>query len=513
LNYSEAVDYIRNIERAGSDYGIERMRYLLDLLGAPDKCGKFVHVAGTNGKGSVCAYISSILRESGYKVGTYNSPSVFCYNERWLFDGKPLSDEDVARYMTEVRECIESENKRRKDAESLIDFQKRKTDGDMGLVPKNAVKRDISLENEAENAHIIGYSERVLNGKFSPTAFEIETAVAMLAFKDKGADIAVLETGLGGRWDATNAIKEKELAVITPIGFDHCALLGNTLSEIASEKAAIIKDDVVTCRQSDEIMREIEKPFLIENGERRYIPARVHISSEAKPISASVKGQCFEYEGKTYGIKLLGAHQLVNASIAIIATRILREKGWNIPEEALEDGLKKAEWHARLEIVENAEKYGLTVQKGKSLVFDGAHNPHGASALKDALSTLFADKKIHLVLGILKDKDVDGIIRLLAPIASRITAVTPPSPRALSADKLAEKIERFISLKDTNENRSAALELGACEKKADNSAPDSTRFCQCSDNIKSALKDALDGDCEVVVLCGSLTLFSALVKK
>ncbi len=498
------------------------MRYLLDLLGAPDKCLKFVHVAGTNGTGSVCAYLSSILKESGYKVGTYNSPSVFCYNERWLVDGKPLSDEDVARYMTEVRNCIESENKRRREAENRINAQEQKRGEDNGLVPKNAVKRDISSGNEAGNARLSSLNARVLEGEFNPTAFEIETAVAMLAFKDKGADIAVLETGLGGRWDATNAIEKKELAVITPIGLDHCALLGNTLGEIASEKAAIIRDDVVTSRQADEIMREIEKPFLIENGERRYIPAKLHIASEAKPISASVKGQNFEYEGKTFEIKLLGAHQLINASIAICAVRVLREKGWSISEEALDGGLKKAEWHARLEIVENAEKYGLSVPEGKTLVFDGAHNPHGAAALKDALSSLFKDKRIHLVSGILKDKDVDGIIKLLAPLASRITAVTPPSPRALGADKLAEKIERFISLKENNEDCAEAFERGTCKKNTDEpalkSAPygdseraQSAHFCECSEDIKSALRAALDGDCEVVVLCGSLTLFSALL--
>ena len=220
--YQEAIDYIKNIERSGSDYGLERMRELLALLGNPDDKLKFVHVAGTNGKGSVTAYLTSALKEAGYKVGTYNSPSVFCYNERWLIDGNPLCDEDVARYMTVVRECIESE-KRLRSAFGLPDF--------------------------------------------NPTAFEIETAVAMLAFFDKECDICVLEVGLGGRWDATNAISQKELAVITPIGLDHCAILGDTLSEIASEKSAIIKKDCVTVEQCDEVMKEIYHPYVFdENG-------------------------------------------------------------------------------------------------------------------------------------------------------------------------------------------------------------------------------------------------------
>lgn len=221
--YQEAIDYIKNIERSGSDYGIERMRELLDLLGAPDKRLKFVHIAGTNGKGSVSAYLTSVLKEAGYKVGTYNSPSVFCYNERWLINGKPLADEDVAKYLTVVKERIENERILR-------------------------------------NAFGIG--------EFNPTAFEIETAVAMLAFFDKECDVCVLETGLGGRWDATNAIEDKELAVITPIGLDHCAILGDTLRQIASEKAAIIKDVAVTCNQPAEVMEEIENPYVFKDGKK-----------------------------------------------------------------------------------------------------------------------------------------------------------------------------------------------------------------------------------------------------
>lgn len=231
LFYQEAIDYIKNIERSGSDYGLERMRELLALLGNPDDKLKFVHVAGTNGKGSVTAYLTSALKEAGYKVGTYNSPSVFCYNERWLINGNPLCEEDVARYMTVVRECIESE-KRLRSAFGLPDF--------------------------------------------NPTAFEIETAVAMLAFFDKECDICVLEVGLGGRWDATNAISQKELAVITPIGLDHCAILGDTLSEIASEKSAIIKKDCVTVEQCDEVMKEIYHPYVFdENGNKIYVNSNV----------------------------------------------------------------------------------------------------------------------------------------------------------------------------------------------------------------------------------------------
>ncbi|MDE6060096.1 MAG: bifunctional folylpolyglutamate synthase/dihydrofolate synthase, partial [Clostridia bacterium] len=425
---SEAIDYIRNIERGGSDYGIERMCELVNLLGSPDESLKFVHVAGTNGKGSVCAYLTSVLKESGYKVGTYNSPSVFRYNERWSIDGEALSDELVAKYLTEVREVIERENARR---------------------------------------------------KFCPTAFEIETAVAMLAFLEQGCDIAVLETGLGGRWDATNAIRKKELAVITPIGLDHCALLGDTLQEIASEKAAIIKDVAVTCEQSDEIMHEICNPYHIVDGQRVEVSADVKLCQSARLIAHDINGQKFEYGGGIYEISMLGEHQLQNASIAICAVEELRKKRWNIPENALAQGLKNTVWHARLEVVKNAQtKFNIAVPEGKTLVFDGAHNPHGATALAKAIKDYFCGMRVHLIVGMLADKDVDGVVSLLAPLATRATTVTPPSPRALDKDKLKEKFVPYVG--------------DSC------------------DTIRGAVQNALDDDCEVVVLCGSLTLFGAL---
>lgn len=437
LNYQEATDYIKNIERAGSDYGIERMRELLTLLSDPDDKLKFIHVAGTNGKGSVTAYLTSVLKEAGYKVGTYNSPSVFCYNERWLINGKPLEDKDVARYLTIVRETIENEQNLR---------------AAFGL------------------------------DKFQPTAFEIETAVAFLAFYEKECDVCVLETGLGGRWDATNVIRQKELAVITPIGLDHCQILGNTLGQIASEKAAIIKDNAVTCKQSEEIMQAILHPYAIEDGKKKEIKANVRVCSEPTLVSSDLSGQKFVYDGKEYFISMLGKHQLVNASIALCAVDALRRKHWDIPQSAVEKGLAKAVWHARLEVVKNAkEKFSISVPQDKVLVFDGSHNPQGAMTLKDAIETYFATKRVHLVLGILKDKDVKGICKILAPLADKITCITPPSPRAMDKKELREILSEF---------------------------PCRTDEC---DDIRLAVQNALDDkDSDVVILCGSLTLFSVL---
>lgn len=435
--YQEAIDYIKNIERSGSDYGIERMRELLDLLGAPDRHLKFVHIAGTNGKGSVSAYLTSVLKEAGYKVGTYNSPSVFCYNERWLINGNPLSNEDVPKYLTAVRECIESEQ-----------------------ILRNA----------------FGISE------FKPTAFEIETAVAMLAFFDKECDVCVLETGLGGRWDATNAIEDKVLSIITPIGLDHCALLGNTLGEIASEKAAIIKDEVVTCNQPPEVMEQLKRPFAIKDGKKEYRKATVVVCKQPQFLHGDICGQTFLYDGKKYEISMLGQHQLVNASIAICAVGELRKKHFSIDDNALEKGLKNTVWKARLQVVKNAkEEFNITIPQDKVLVFDGSHNPQGAMTLANAIKELFENKRIHLVLGILKDKDVQGICDTLVPLASKVTCITPPSPRAMKKEELQKIV-----------------------------APLCRGDCDTDDSIKDAVQSSLLGDCDATILCGSLTLFAGL---
>lgn len=435
--YQEAIDYIKNIERSGSDYGIERMRELLDLLGAPDKHLKFVHIAGTNGKGSVSAYLTSILKEAGYKVGTYNSPSVFCYNERWLINGQPLSDYDVAKYLTVVKECIQSEQ---------------------------ILRQAFDI------------------GEFKPTAFEQETAVAMLAFFDKECDICVLETGLGGRWDATNAIDDKVLSIVTPIGLDHCALLGNTLGEIASEKAAIIKDEVVTCNQPPEVMEQLRRPFSIKDGKKEYRKATVVVCKRPQILHGDICGQTFLYDGKKYEISMLGQHQLVNASIAICAVGELRKKHFSIDDNALEKGLKNTVWKARLQVVKNAkEEFNITIPQDKVLVFDGSHNPQGAMTLANAIKELFENKRIHLVLGILKDKDVQGICDTLVPLASKVTCITPPSPRAMKKEELQKIV-----------------------------APLCRGDCDTNDSIKDAVQSSLFGDCDATILCGSLTLFAGL---
>lgn len=428
--YKDAINWISNIERAGTDFGLERERELLNLLGSPDKNLKIVHVAGTNGKGSVTAYMTAALVSACLKVGTFNSPSVFEYNERFLLNGAPLVGGLVAKYFTIVRDTIESEQARRKEN---------------GLPP------------------------------FTPTAFEIETAVALLCFKEEGCDVVILETGLGGRWDATNAVENKLLSVITTIGLDHCEYLGNTLEEIASEKADIILKDAVTCRQSDEVMSVLRGKVKAQKG-------ILTVAGQPTLIAEDIEGQAFEYKGERYTIGLLGEHQLTNAVIAIEALMAIADKGVEVKPDHIKYGLAVAEWKARFEIVgEFNNRFNLLFPRGKLLVLDGGHNPQGAEVLKKALEKYFGGMRIHLVMGVLKDKDYKGMVKVLAPIANRISTVTPTSPRALSASDLADE----FALQGYSATPYDIVALG----------------------VQQALGDFYG---EIVVLTGSLTLFKDL---
>ena len=390
LFYKDAINWITNIERAGTDFGLERERELLDLLGSPDNGLKIVHIAGTNGKGSVTAYMTAVLVSACIKVGTFNSPSVFEYNERFLLNGSPLTGGLIAKYFTIVRDTIEKEQARRNEA---------------GLPP------------------------------FTPTAFEIETAVALLCFKEEGCEAVILETGLGGRWDATNAVKDKLVSIITPIDYDHCDYLGNTLKEIAGEKADIILKNAITCPQADDVIEVIKAKVKAQNGV-------LTITGNPTLLAEDIEGQAFEYKGETYFIGMLGEHQLINASLAIEGIIALQNMGFDITTEHLKYGLSCAEWRARFEIVgEHNNRFKLIFPRGKLLVLDGGHNPQGAEVLANSLKRYFGGMRIHMVMGVLKDKDYKKMVSILAPLATKVSTVTPSSPRALSAEALAEEIK------------------------------------------------------------------------
>ena len=507
----DAIEYINTPRWLTSRLGLERIRELLDRLGRPQDRLKFVHVAGTNGKGSTCAFTASILAEAGFKTGLFTSPYVETFHERIRVNGCNISDEDLTAATLRVRECAEA--------------------------------------MEAE-------------GGEHPTEFELMTAVARVHFAHVGCDIVVLEVGLGGRLDSTNVIAAPEVAAIVSIALDHTNLLGSTLAEIAHEKAGIVKEgSTVVSWPQEPSATEVVEDAARRAGDRLVVPdfsllsvgkvvgatcgtALEHeghtpcsdsprcaaelraehaphvqeLQTGAEGVSAcetaSGRGQhtpcsdsprcaaelcaehaapaqklqgslsidvgfggrmpravphepnvpsgtfvraqdClsmayahrtpmsqvesavpmrqFSYRRREYATRLLGSYQPSNAAMAIEIAGALRERGWEIPDEAIARGIAETRWPARFEVLD--QPAGMP-----TVVIDGGHNPQGAGVLADSLRDVFPGKRPVFLVGILADKDYRSMLRAVAPLASAFVCVTPPNPRALDAADLAETI-------------------------------------------------------------------------
>lgn len=380
MDYKEALEYIHGTLKFGSKLGLKNITELLELMGNPQKKLQFVHVAGTNGKGSTVAFISNILMSSGYKVGIYTSPYIQRFTERIKINNDEISQDNLAEITSFVKEKIE-----------------------------------VMLSR--------GYNH--------PTEFEVVTAIAMQYYLSRGCDIAVLEVGLGGRFDSTNVIETPMAAVITSISYDHMDILGDTLSKIAFEKAGIIKEqgDVVFYPQSEEVERVISDACL----ERHCRLLRADFAS-IEQQGFSVEGQSFNYKDyKKLSITLLGEHQIKNAVVAVETCELLSEKGFNITEKSIREGLKNTKWPGRLEVV----------NKNPVFLIDGAHNAEGAEVLADALRQYFPDKRKIFIFGVLKDKDYRNILEIISPLAYAFITVTPNSPRALPAHDLADFVMNY----------------------------------------------------------------------
>ena len=527
----DAIEYINTPRWLMSRLGLERIRELLNRLGRPQDRLKFVHVAGTNGKGSTCAFTASVLAEAGFKTGLFTSPYVETFHERIRVNGRNISDEDLTAATLRVRECAEA--------------------------------------MEAE-------------GGEHPTEFELMTAVALVHFAHVGCDIVVLEVGLGGRLDSTNVIAAPEVAAIVSIALDHTNLLGNTLAEIAHEKAGIVKEGstVVSWPQEPSVMEVVEDAAR-RAGDKLVVPdfsllsvgkvvgvtcgtaleheghtpcsdsprfaaeLRAEHAPHAQELQAGAEGgstceagdpareapcsnsprfaaelraeppargrqvgaaddlgcgtafehaphaqelqagagfdagfdgrmpravahepnvpsgtfararDClnmayahrtpmsqvesavsmrqFSYRGREYATRLLGSYQPSNAAMAIEIAGALRERGWEIPDEAIARGIVETRWPARFEVLD--QPAGMP-----TVVIDGGHNPQGAGVLADSLRDVFPGKRPVFLVGILADKDYRSMLRVVAPLASAFVCVTPPNPRALDAADLAEAI-------------------------------------------------------------------------
>lgn len=357
--------------RWGIKLGLERMEALLERLGNPHRRLRFIHVAGTNGKGSTCAYLASVYQHAGYRVGLYTSPYVMHFFDRMSVNGTNVTEEQLTVYASRLKPHIE----------------------------------------EIRHTEI-----------GEPTEFEVITLLAVLFFLDQQVDLAVWETGLGGRLDATNVVTPLA-SVITNVGLDHLVHLGPTIEIIAREKAGIAKPGVplftgavepalsVIARRA----REVGAPLRVLDKDFAYTRTRF-----------SLAGQAFDFQSantrlKDLEIAMLGEHQCKNASLAVQTVLHLSESGvLPVSERALRDGLRLTRWPGRLEIV----------RERPLVLLDGAHNPHGAEALAAALRELLGDRKAVLVVGILQDKLVPGVLDPIVPFAGRIIVTAPDSPRA-----------------------------------------------------------------------------------
>ena len=383
MNYNEALNYINDKNKFGSRLGLSAIGKLLEKLGNPQDDLKFIHLAGTNGKGSTSAYLYNCIRSAGYSVGIFTSPFLERFNERIALNGQDIPDEAMGR-----------------------------------LTEKIKTASDKMVEEGLEH----------------PTTFEIVTALAFLFYKEEKPDYIILEVGLGGRFDSTNIIKESLLSIITTIAFDHIKELGNTLAKIAYQKAGIIKKDglVVSYSQDKEVAEVLEAVSKDMEAELIFSTEKIEILEETD------YGSKFNYiygDNRFEGLKtsMLGEYQIYNASLAITSLLVLREKGLiDIDDKEIYEGILNTKWKGRLEVL----------KRDPIFLIDGAHNLQGIENLSKALE-LFDYKKLILGISILKDKDVDSMLKSLIPLADTIIATEVYMPRKLLAEDLGEKIKKY----------------------------------------------------------------------
>ena len=425
MTYDEAMRFIKEAEKLGSIPGLASITKLLERLGNPQSELKIVHVAGTNGKGSTISYISGILAAAGYRVGIYISPVVFSYREKLQIVS---SEEQTYNCNNENNNNIIANN---------ISYDKDIPNNDFNdnnslfydLISEEDVCKEISSIKAA-------CDEMVKEGQAHPTAFEIETAMAFLYMKNKRVDFLMLETGMGGRLDATNVINNPICSVITSVSLDHMHFLGNTIEQIAIEKAGIMKPNscVISSLQSPEALKVFHN-----RAKELAIPIIIADSSQAVNISYSDSFTTFEYPivngyGK-YKIRMLGGYQVKNAINAITTARCMIGMGYNISEEAIRNGLWLTKWLGRFE----------QISSEPDIYIDGAHNEDAALALRDSIEIYFTNRRLVFMIGVLADKDYHSMLRILAPIADTIITLTPNNARALTSEILAKEAMAYCS--------------------------------------------------------------------
>lgn len=396
MNYTESLDFIHSRNKFGIKLGLDATALLLDKIGNPHKKLRFVHIAGTNGKGSTTSYIADVLMANGYKVGKFISPYVHSFTERIQINNTEISEDDLALFTTKVKDAIESNN-------------------------------------------------------LTPTEFEVVTAIGLAYFEHQKCDYVVLEVGMGGRFDATNVIPAPEVSVITSISIDHTEYLGDTISKIAFEKCGIIKSGSKVVAYPD---NPTDAMTVIQNTvDEKKVPLVVPDKTSVKIVSTDINGTDFVYNEEQYHINMLGAHQVYNAITAIEAVKLL-----NIDANIIKKGISSTKFRGRLDVIAQTPL----------IIEDGAHNISGVTELKKALDLYFKDKKIILVMAMLKDKEYEKCLEIISSSADTLIATEAPNPRKATADELAQAASKFFknTYAQPDVNKAIALAKTMCDEDA-----------------------------------------------
>ena len=400
MNATEAIAYIHSVCWKGSVPGLGRTQTLLAKMGNPEKKLKFVHIAGTNGKGSTAAMTASILRKAGYRTGLYTSPYIYRFHERMQVDGVEISDEDLAAVTEYVKPLADA------------------------------------MEE-------------------SPTEFELVCCIAFEYFRRMQCDIVVLEVGMGGALDSTNVIEVPEVAVITNIGLDHTEYLGDTVEKIAETKSGIFKENghAVVYRSTPSVEAVYERIC-----EEKHISLKKADFDTLRLKSRSLEGQVFDCgRRKDLLLPLLGDHQLHNAAVVLAVADTLIAEGWNITEENIRQGIRDVRWPGRFDIVSREPLF----------IIDGGHNPQCIEALVKNIEDYLAGRRVIALTGVLADKDYADMYQPVMPLVQKFVCITPPNPRKLEADLLAQYLRRAgadaISCPSIASGVSKAIELAGKE--------------------------------------------------
>lgn len=405
MDYNEAIAYLDEREVFGINLGFSRIEKALHLLDRPDKGAKIIHVAGTNGKGSTCAYMTSILREAGYKVGTFTSPHIYTYNESYQISGQSIEDNKFAQYISDVAMSLEVEK----------------------------------------------WEEPI-------TKFELMTALAFYIFKKEKVDFIILEVGLGGRDDATNVIEDSLVSVITPISLDHTNILGTTLEEIAYAKAGIIKKGqiVISAHQKSAVIKVLKEE--VEKKHGNIIFCHRQVEELQLKFNYTLFSAIFGQEIiKNIINPLVGKHQIENVLLAILTLEKLVECGYiTVTKEQIRKGIEKTTWKRRLEIIEGDITYLL----------DGSHNVNAIEALVNHVNKFFSPNQVILVFGVFGDKEYEKMFELLQRVANNIIVTEIEShPRRLTIEEASTRLNS-ISNREVKKNLLFERSVGEAMRKA-----------------------------------------------